>query len=699
MHRSTLRQARWFPTLMMLLAGLAPPATRAAAAAPPQNDQPHTGLAITDDFNIQLATDPQISPDGKTIVYVRQFADIMTDHRYSTLWLIDADGSHHRALTSGNRSDASPRWSPDGKRIAFIGEVDGRAQILVVTPGVGAPAAITNLEDGPRQPEWSPDGNLISYTALVPAPAPHLADLPAPPEGAKWASPAKVYDQLVYRFNGAGYLKPGFSQIFVVSADGGAPRQVTHGDFQNGGWTLIETRPVWTPDGKYLIASVNRHPNYQLEPFDTDVYEFALADGAAKALTTRTGPDNEPVVSPDGKHIAYTGFDDRHQGYQVTKLYVMNRDGSDPRLLSGSLDRDVRAPVWSPDGSGIYFKYDDHGNTRIGFISTAGVFRKVQDDLVSGTSTYDSSSAFTVAKSGAIAFTYGTASIPGDIAVAGHGAPKVLTSLNALLLKDKRPGSVEELTWPSSKDQRTIEGWIIKPPDFDATRKYPLILEIHGGPFSNYGPRFDLQKQAWAARGYVVLYANPRGSTSYGEEFGNLIHHAYPGDDYDDLNSGVDAVLARGYIDPHNLFVTGGSGGGVLTAWMIEHTDRFNAAAVLYPVIDWYSFALTSDIPFITRYWFPAMPWEATDQYIHRSLIDRVAVVKTPALILTGEEDWRTPSSEAEQFYTALKLRGVESVLVREPGEPHGLRRFPSHRITTNLDIAAWFDRHRQPSQ
>jgi acylaminoacyl-peptidase len=275
------------------------------------------------------------------------------------------------------------------------------------------------------------------------------------------------------------------------------------------------------------------------------------------------------------------------------------------------------------------------------------------------------------------------------------GAMKVLTSLNQELFAQNKPGHVEEISFESSKDNRKIQGWIVHPPDFDPSKKYPLVLEIHGGPFADYGDRFDFEKQVLAAKGYVVLYTNPRGSTSYGEEFANLIHHAYPGDDFYDLNSGVDAVIAKGYIDTNNLFVTGGSGGGVLTCWTIEHTERFRAAAALYPVINWYSFALTSDIPFITKYWFPGLPWDNTDNYMQRSLTNLVAKVKTPTLVMTGEADYRTPISEAEQFYEALKLLNVDTVLVRVPEEPHGIARRPSHHIAKMLYIAGWFEQHK----
>jgi dipeptidyl aminopeptidase/acylaminoacyl peptidase len=657
-------------------------------------DSAHTFTAM-DEFQLQIATDPQISPDGKKVVYVRRFADPMTDKRYSNLWVINSDGTDQRPLSTGNHSYSSPRWSPDGTRIAFLSDVDGKQQIYVRWMDTGQTARVTNLEQAPEAIAWSPDGRMISFSALVLGKGPHLADLPTPPSGAKWAEPATAYDRLVYRFNGAGYLKPGYHQVFVVSADGGAVRQVTNGSFPNGGSELGgPTRAAWSPDGKFLLVSANRHPEADHEYFDTEVYEFSVADGALRALTNRKGPDNSPEISPNGKWIAYTGFDDRYQGHQTTKLYVMNRDGSGSRSVTDKLDRDIQSPQWASDNSGVFFLYNDQGDTKIGFSTLDGSFKKIADHVVSGTSAYGGGS-FSVSRTGTIAFTYGRPDNPGDIAVSTSGAMRVLTAVNQELLQQKAPGHVEEFWYESSKDKRKIQGWVIQPPGFDPSKKYPLILEIHGGPFGDYGDRFDLEKQVWAAMGYVVLYTNPRGSTSYGEEFANLIHHAYPGDDFDDLNSGVDAVVAKGYIDTNNLYVTGGSGGGVLTAWTIEHTTRFRAAAALYPVINWYSFVLTSDIPFTAKYWFPGNPWDNTEQYMKRSLTDEIAKVKTPTLVMTGEEDYRTPISEAEQFYSALKLLNIETVLVRVPEEPHGIGRRPSHHIAKMLYVAGWFDQHK----
>ncbi len=660
---------------------------------------PSDRLAIEDIFNLELASDPQISPDGTRVVYVRQFADIMKDQRRSNLWMVSFDGKDHRPLTTGNFSDNSPRWSPDGTQIAYISDRDGSPQIYRHWMDSGQTAKLSSLTSDPSGIAWSPDAKWISFTALVAEEAPIVDGMPVKPEGATWADPARVIDQLVYRFNGPGYLKPGYHHLFVLPAEGGTPRQISSGDFQHGGVGFRASEAVWTPDSKHLILSANRHPNYELEPLDTDVYEFSLADGSVKALTTRKGPDHSPQVSPDGRRIAYLGFDDRYQGYQVTRLFVMARDGSGSRPLTDGLDRDVANIRWSPDGSGVYFTSDDQGNTGFHFMTLDGPIQKLAGNLGASFSAYGGGGTISIAKSGAFATTYSRPHVPGDIAVGSMGKPevKVLTAVNEDLFAGKKLGEVEEIWYDSSKDGRKVQGWLLKPPDFDPSRKYPLILEIHGGPFANYGDRFDLEKQLMAARGYVVLYTNPRGSTSYGGEFGNLIHHAYPGDDFYDLDSGVDAAIAKGYIDPENVMVTGGSGGGVLTSWMVGRTTRFRAAVTVYPVINWYSFTLTSDIGNMTsKYWFPGLPWDHVEHYEKRSLLSVVKNVKTPTMVLCGEEDYRTPMSESEQYYQALKLLGVETELVRVPGEPHGISRRPSHHMAKILSIIGWFERHRK---
>jgi len=654
-------------------------------------------LAPLDVFELEIANSPQISPDGKRIVYVREGADVMTDRRYSSLWMVTADGSDHRPLTSGKYGDTSPQWSPDGTQVIFVSDRDGTPQIWRLWLDTGHIAKITNLPSAPANVTWSPDRKWLAFTMLVPERGASIIKMPDAPEGAKWADAAKVVDRTIYRFNAAGYLKPGYQQIFVVPAEGGTPKQISSGKFQHGGpATLTSSSLAWSADSKAVLFGVNRG-DVEKDALNTEIWEFSIADGAERALTSRKGPDHSPKVSPDGRQIAYLGFDDKYLGHQLSRISVMNRDGSGSRVLAPKIDESVTLVEWAPDGKGLYYLADHHGNTGIYYCPLDGPVKKVLSDIGSSRSASGAGGAISVARNGTIAFTRKGPDLPGDIAVLPpDGTARTLTGVNRDLLDNRKLGAVEEIWYDSSKDKRKIHGWIIKPPEFDPAKKYPLILEIHGGPFANYGDRFDLEKQLMAASGYVVLYTNPRGSTSYGEDFANLIHHAYPGDDFYDLNSGVDAMVAKGYIDPEQLYVTGGSGGGVLTCWMIGRTPRFRAAVTVYPVINWYSWLLTADIgTTIGRYWFPGMPWDNVEHYEKRSLLSVVKNVKTPTMVLTGEADYRTPMSDSEQYYQALRMLGVESVLVRVPDEPHGISVRPSHHISKILHIITWFDRHR----
>ncbi|HEY7841843.1 MAG TPA: S9 family peptidase [Gammaproteobacteria bacterium] len=643
-------------------------------------------------FELEVAGDPQISPDGKRVVYKRTVMDIMTDKPRDNLWIVNADGSGHRPLLSGRQSFSSPRWSPDGTRIAYVSSAEGSPQLYVRWMDSGQTALITNLTEAPSSLSWSPDGTHLAFTMFVPKDKEPLAKPPAMPENAKWAPPVKVIDTVIYRADGEGFLESGYSHVFVVSAEGGTPRQLTSGDFNHEG-------PLsWTADSSRIVFSANRADDWEYDPIESEVFVVALADGALTQLTDRDGPDATPVVSPDGKRVAYVGFDDRRQGYQVLDLHVMDIDGSNRRVVTAGFDRDVQRPAWAGDGRGVYFLFDDRGVRKLGYSGMDGRVRTVAD----GIGGLDlgrpyTSGAFSVSRNDVYAITVNSPQSPSDIAVASGGrAPKRITRLNEDLFAHKRLGEVRSLTWKSSHDGREIQGWVMTPPNFDPSRKYPLILEIHGGPFAAYGPNYTSEIQLFAAAGYVVLYANPRGSTSYGEEFGNLIHHAYPGNDYDDLMSGVDAVIAEGYVDDRNLFVTGGSGGGVLTAWIVGNTDRFRAAVVAKPVINWTSFVLTADInSFFYRYWFTDFPWEAQSEYWRRSPLSLAGKVNTPTMLLTGEADYRTPISEAEQFYQALKLRKVDTLLVRVPESSHDIGVRPSQMIAKVDNILAWFEKYR----
>ena len=366
--------------------------------------------------------------------------------------------------------------------------------------------------------------------------------------------------------------------------------------------------------------------------------------------------------------------------------------------ISGDFDRNIGNINWSEDGKGLFFQYDDKGMTNLAYMSLSGKVKDIVDEIggLSLGRPY-SGGTYSISKNGNYAFTYGNVYNPSDLAVGYNGSKNRLTELNKDLFDYKELGKVEEVWYESSYDGRKVQGWLVKPPYFDSKKKYPLVLEIHGGPFANYGFRFSAEVQLYASKGYVVLYINPRGSTSYGKEFGNLIHHNYPSQDYDDLMSGVDYVLERDYIDKDNLFVTGGSGGGVLSSWIVGKTDRFNAAVVAKPVINWYSFVLYADnVSFFYKYWFPGLPWDNLDQYMERSPISYVGNVKTPTMLLTGEQDFRTPMAESEQFYAGLKLNNVESMLVRIPGASHGIAARPSNLIAKVNAIIAWFEKYKK---
>jgi acylaminoacyl-peptidase len=647
----------------------------------------------TDVFELEIAADPQISPDGSQIAYARRSMDIMTDQAVSNIWIIDADGRNHRPLLTGTGSFGGQTWSPNGDRLAYVTNVEGRgAQIHVMWMDSGRSAALTNLRRGPDNLTWSPDGKWIAFSMFVPREGSSLAKPPAKPKGAKWAPSVTVIESLQYRGDGAGYLDTGDTHIFVLSADGGTPRQITSGEFNHGG------RLAWTPDGKSLVFGANRQDDWIFDPMESELWSVDIGSGALTQLTDRDGPDFAPTISPDGKKLAWIGFDDRKMGYHSREVYVMDRASGAVQVLAKDLDREIDDVQWAGSSNRLYIAYDDLGDKLIASLSLGGKLEEITNDVGGMTIGRPyTSGGFSTANNGAFAYSAGRSDRPADVGV-GRGTrdTRRITDLNADLLGHKTVPVAEEIRWKSAADELEIQGWIVKPPGFDASKKYPLILEIHGGPFATYGPHFSAEVQLFAAAGYVVLYTNPRGSTSYGSDFANEIHHNYPGQDYDDLMSGVDAVIALGYVDEKNLFVTGGSGGGVLSAWIVGKTDRFAAAVVAKPVINWASWALTADMSvFGTQYWFADLPWENPDAYWARSPLSLVGDVSTPTALLTGEQDHRTPITESEQYYQALKLRKIESALIRVPEAPHGIAGRPSHLIAKADNILAWFARYR----
>ncbi len=662
--------------LLLLLIGLISPAMSQVAPAP---------LALDDVFDLELAGDPRPSPDGERIVFERVWMDRRNDRARSSLWIMKADGSELQPLTPRDRSASSPRWSPDGERLAYL----SGGQIWLHWLDSGREAQIADLGRSASNLAFSPDGETLAFVMLTPDPQSLPVKLPGRPEGAEWAPDPVYIDRLFYRADGAGYLERGFRQVYTLPAVGGSPSQRTEGPYNHGDIS-------WTPDGAALLLTANRSGNAEREPTRQDIFRLDLASGELEKLNPEPGPHSSPKMSPDGRYLAWLGYEDRILSHQADRLYVQDLDSGQVRNLTEDLDRHVNGYHWAPNSRSLLIAYDHEGDRLIARQRLNGR-RDVLTDTLGGTS-YGrpySSGDFALAESGLIAFTHAASSRPAEVAILDGDEVSVLTALNQDFLADHQLGEVEMVWYESSVDQRPIQGWIIYPPDFTPDRQWPLILEIHGGPHTTYGPAFAMELQLMAAKGYVVLYTNPRGSTSYGEDFANLIHHNYPSEDYNDLIDGVDALIDRGFIDPERLYVTGGSGGGVLTAWIVGQTDRFAAAVSVKPVINWYSFVLSADAySYFTQYWFPGPPWEHLDHYMARSPITLVGNVTTPTMLMTGEADYRTPISETEQYYQALQIRNVDTAMVRIPEASHAIYRRPSNLMAKVGYILHWFERY-----
>jgi len=661
-----------------------------AAGAALRAQEKHSDTLLTTEHYLdwERVSDAQIAPDGSRVIYTRQHVNKMEDRWDSELWIVNTDGSQNRFLTKGS----GPRWSADGKRLLYLAEGDPKgSQIFVRWIDADGPATqMTRVSETPRNMRWSPDGKWIAFSAFVPEAEKWSISMPPEPKGAKWSAPPRIVDTMHYRQDQVGFLEDGYTHLFVVGADGGTPRQLTHGKWTVGSGELRGGASIdWTPDSRTIVFNGDKSADVDKSYETSQLFAVDIASGVVRDVLTKPGEWSRPAVSPDGRLVAFTGFAPNGRTHTVSDLFVMPLAGGagDMRKISGDFDRDPINMRWAPDGSGVYFDADDRGARHVAFASIVGGVKTLT--VGRQTLSFDSMSKDLVAAGTSADFDH-----PQDIVKVNLRQPTQvvkLTDVNADVLQGKQLAAIEEIAYTSSANARVM-GWIVKPPSFDASKKYPLILEIHGGPFGNYNVAFNYMFENFAANGFVVLYVNPRGSTGYGSEFINGIDHNYPGPDYDDLMAGVDTVIGKGYIDQTRMYVSGCSGGGVLSSWVIGHTNRFAAAAVRCPVIDWISMAGHTDVPLFTYSFFKKPFWEDPSEWLSHSSLMSVGNVTTPTLLMTGVLDRRTPMPQTEEYYSALKMRGVPVKLLQFNDEYHGTGSKPSNFIRTQLYMMSWFN-------
>ena len=720
---STLRRRHTAAALIAALL-LAVPQLASAAQRP---------ITETDLFKFVWTADPRISPDGKQVVYVRVTVNAKKDGYDTALWIVPADGSEPpRPFTSGPE-DRSPRWSPDGSRLAFVRSVktdkdkdDKVSQIFLISTRGGEAVALTDMPQGASDPVWSPDGRTIAFASSAnekdvrkwrekaakgKTPEAEKAGEKAEEEH---ESDVRVIARAVYRFNGGGYDDPSRpDHIWAVGVPAAGftrppePKQLTSGSFG-------ENIAFWSPDSSllYFASDHDQEPYYSAAR--TDLYAIPASGGEIRQIFSFDGGIDDIALSPDGRRVGFAGGMNPKEdhSYDQPDLFVMDlAPGAKARNLTANYDADVlaglaadqHAPrggnphtvVWSKDGNRLIAAVGERGRVNLKHfeVQTGEVTPVTQGDqeVVSYSATPDGSR---------LALVISTPTVLGDLfslePATGRMVPLVHPNQELFSGLDLTPP--EEITYKSF-DGLEIHAFVQKPANYESGKQYPLILNIHGGPHSAFGYTFFHEMQWMAAKGYLVLYPNPRGSSTYGQQFGNVIQYNFPGDDAKDLLAGVDEMVKRGVADPKRLGVTGGSGGGILTNWIVTQDHRFAAAAAQRSISDWSSFWYTADFTLFRPTWFRGAPWEDPQDFARRSPITYVKNITTPLMLIEGEADYRTPpTAGGEQMFRALKYLHKPVVMVRFPDESHELSRSgqPWHRIERLRHIVAWMDKYLQ---
>ncbi len=688
-----------------------------------------------DFYDIVTVQDAQISPDGEWVAFVRVSVERVENKYCRAIWLARTDGSALKPFTAGVGQDYAPRWSPDGKCLAFVSTRGGeKPQIYLISTDGGEARPLTDMPRGAENPAWSPDGRSIAFTSRVNAQEREKED--APPDDEKEAAlpedafeakqrreaeahreeqrlDPRVIRRQPYRA-GAQYLDDRYTHIYVISANGllgklgaasaqmahseteqASPRRLTEGD-------LDYDPPVWSSDGAAILTSATREPGSVAAHLRQDVLRIPVpaADAAREAPVRLTEPgfcSFNPRPSHDGRFIAYLRQPKERITAQANRLTIIPGEGGQPYDVTPGFDRSVNDFCWSADDQSLLFTAGNQGDTSIYQVPASGGMPTL---VVSGRR---ETVSFDVARrEGRLGFIACTPERPPDLYTAVHDGSdeRRLTDFNQKFLAEKQVMPVEEI-WYHAPDGVEIQGWIIKPPNFDLHQAFPLAVEVHGGPHAMWGPSTRTMWHEWqclAARGYVVFFCNPRGSTGYGYAFCDAIHDHWGEFDMPDIISGVDYLVSQGYVDPARLAVTGGSYGGFMTGWMVGHDQRFAAAVSQRGVYHLSSFFGTTDVPELVEIEFDTAPWENPEKLWRFSPLAYVQEIQTPLLILHSERDFRVPIPDAEQLYLMLRWLGREVEFVRYPREGHELSRSgePKHIVDRLNRIIGWFDKYCQ---
>ncbi len=658
-----------------------------------------TRRVVPDDlYALRFVGDPQPSPDGSRIAFVVTTADAEEDGYRSRIWLVATDGDAAPVpLTAGTKKDSSPRWSPDGARLVFVSNrAEETPHLWLLDLHGGEARQLTRGKEAASAPVWSPDGSRIAYVAHIGGEQPPEPDADDKAKRA-WENRVRTITRIKYKHDGDGFWDGGYDHLFAIPAAGGERAQLTDGAWDDG-------QPAWSPDGS-RIAFISYREEDRDRVARSDLWTVPAGGGDARKLTESKGEASSPAFSPDGGTVAFFGHDEGDKWAATTRLWAVPADGSaPPRCLTMSLDRNVgngtlhdqtiaetpHRPLWSADGETIRFLVTDGGNSHVYAASASGGGAAL---AIGGERVILAARSLADGRTVLLAT---DATAPAEIFVADGTTERQRTHINRDWLASKDARAPERFR-VRGDHEHMVDCWLLTPPGFTEGERYPLVLEIHGGPQAQYGNAFFHEMQVWASAGYLVLFTNPHGSIGYGEQFTEELRRHYGEKDMPDLMAALDAVIARGIVDEARIGATGGSYGGFMVNWLIGQTDRFAAGITQRCVSNWVSDYGTSDLSVLSAVEeFGGPPWEAMETYLRLSPLTYVGNMRTPLHIEQQEQDYRCAMEQGEQMFMALKARGVPVEFVRYPHESHGMSRGgqPHHRVSRLARHLAWFAKY-----